>query len=283
MRYRTSGMAQQATTEQTTTQRKGSRAQVVVAARSVAVARGGQVVLEISRLDIEAGVTSIIGPNGSGKSTLLHAIVGLLPVERGRLAVLGGSPQAARKRIAYVLQAQTAPAHLPVTVHEVVALGRAPHRGAFRPLTADDRAAIDSAIERVELTVLARRHLTELSGGERQRVFVAQGLAQDADLLLLDEPLAGLDLASSNRIRRVMQEEAAAGRAVVMATHDLSDAAASDDVVLLAGEVVAAGRPDAVLTRDHIRAAYGERLLHLDGELVMIDDGAHHEASRPAL
>jgi ABC-type Mn2+/Zn2+ transport system ATPase subunit len=269
--------------QQATTARNGSDVRVAVEARSLALARGGQVVLDVAELHITAGVTSIIGPNGSGKSTLLHAIAGLLPVERGRLTVLGGSAQAVRKNIAYVLQGQVAPAHLPVTVREVVALGRAPHRGPFRPLQADDRAAVDAAIERVELTPLARRHLTELSGGERQRVFVAQGLAQEADLLLLDEPLAGLDLASSNRIRRVMREEAAAGRAVVMATHDLSDAAASDDVVLLAGEVVAAGRPDAVLTRDHIRAAYGGRLLHLDGELVMIDDGAHHEASRPAL
>ena len=137
---------------------------------------------------------------------------------------------------------------------------------------------VDAAIERVDLTPLARRHLTELSGGERQRVFVAQGLAQQAELLLLDEPLAGLDLASSDRIRRVMREEAAAGRAVVVATHDLGDAAASDYVVLLSGRVVAAGSPQVVLTRDHIRAAYGVRLIDLDGELVMIDDGAHHDA-----
>ena len=104
--------------------RKGPTAQVAVEARSVAVARGRQVVLEVARLDIAAGITSIIGPNGSGKTTLLHAIAGLLPVERGQLSVLGGAPQAARKRIAYVLQAQTAPADLPVTVREIVALGQ---------------------------------------------------------------------------------------------------------------------------------------------------------------
>jgi ABC-type Mn2+/Zn2+ transport system ATPase subunit len=268
--------------ERATALRDLARPHVVVEARSLALARGGRVVLEIAALDIAAGVTSIIGPNGSGKSTLLHAVSGLLPAERGRLAVLGDTPQAARKRIAYVLQGQSAPDHLPVTVREVVALGRAPHRGPYRRLQANDRAAVDAAIERVELAGLARRHLTELSGGERQRVFVAQGLAQEADLLLLDEPLAGLDLASSDRIRRVMHEEAAAGRAVVFATHDLGDAAASDEVVLLAGEVVAAGRPESVLTRDHIRAAYGARLLHLDGALVVIDDGAHHQGAGPA-
>ena len=119
--------------------RKGPTTQVAVEARSVTVARGRQVVLDIAQLDIAAGVTSIIGPNGSGKTTLLHAIAGLLPVERGQLSVLGGAPRTVRKRIAYVLQAQTAPADLPVTVREIVALGRAPHRGPIRPLRADDR------------------------------------------------------------------------------------------------------------------------------------------------
>ena len=150
-------------------------------------------------------MTSLVGPNGSGKSTLLHAIAGLLEPTSGTVTVDGRPPAEVRRRIAYVLQAQHAPAHLPVTVREVVALGRAPVRGPVARLRREDRAAVDDAIDRVELGRLAARHLSELSGGERQRAFVAQGLAQQADVVLLDEPTAGprrrLDGADPHRAR----------------------------------------------------------------------------------
>jgi ABC-type Mn2+/Zn2+ transport system ATPase subunit len=181
-----------------------------------------------------------------------------------------------RRRIAYVLQAQHAPAHLPITVREVVALGRAPVRGAVRRLRAEDRAAVDDAIERLGLGRLARRHLSELSGGERQRAFVAQGLAQGADLLLLDEPTAGLDLASTEQIRHVVDDERSAGRTVAVATHDLEDASASDHVVLLAGRVVASGPPAEALSRAHLQEAYRGRLLDVGGDAMLVDDDAHH-------
>ncbi len=248
----------------------------VVTARQLVLSRAGHTVLEASDLDIGAGVTSLVGPNGSGKSTLLHAIAGLLAPAAGSLAVFGHPPTEVRRRIAYVLQAQHAPAHLPVTVREVVALGRAPVRGAIRRLRATDRAAIAEAIDRVELGDLAGRHLSDLSGGERQRAFVAQGLAQQAELLLLDEPTAGLDVISTEQIRRVLADERDAGRCVIVATHDLGDAATSDHVVLLAGRVVAAGDPAQALAREHLRAAYRGRLLDVTDTLLLVDDDAHH-------
>lgn len=256
----------------------------VVSARSLVVSRGGRVVLEVGELEIRPGVTSLVGPNGSGKSTLLHAIAGLLPTDRGRLRVFGQHPRDVRQRVAYVLQAQHAPAHMPVTVREIVALGRAADRGAFGRLSRADRNLVDDAIDRMELGPLAQRHLGDLSGGERQRAFVAQGLAQDAQLLLLDEPTAGLDLTSSEQIRAVMLEERTAGRTVVVATHDLGDAARSDHVALVAGRLVAAGPPRSVLVRRNLSMAYGGRLLDLDGHLVLVDDDAHHhhEAPMPA-
>jgi iron complex transport system ATP-binding protein len=248
----------------------------VVRSRGLVLARAGHTVLEAADLDVTAGVTSLVGPNGSGKSSLLHAIAGLLEPAAGSLDVFGQPPAAVRRRIAYVLQAQHAPAHLPVTVREVVALGRAPIRGPVRRLRPEDRTAVREAIERVELGALAGRHLGDLSGGERQRAFVAQGLAQQADLLLLDEPTAGLDVASTEQIRIVLADERAAGRSVIVATHDLTDAVASDLVVLLAGRVVAAGPPDVALARANLRLAYRGRLLDLPGELVLVDDDAHH-------
>lgn len=253
-----------------------SHADSVIAARSLALSRRGRVVVEVDDLDIRFGVTSLVGPNGSGKSTLLHAVAGLLAPTTGSLRVFGADPCTVRRRVAYVLQAQHAPPHLPVTVRELVALGRAAQRGPFGRLDTTDRALVCDAIERVELGPLANRHLADLSGGQRQRAFVAQGLAQSADLLLLDEPAAGLDLTSSEQIRRLLVEEHAAGRTVVVATHDLADAALSDQVILLAGRVVAAGPPAAVLVREHLAAAYGGRLLDLGGALMLVDDDDHH-------
>ena len=248
----------------------------VVVASGLVLARDGRTVVEACDLEIGAGITSLVGPNGSGKSTLLHAVAGLLAPAAGSVRVFGAAPDEVRRRIAYVLQAQHAPTHLPVTVREVVALGRAPVRGAIGRLRATDRAAVQEAIDRVELGALAGRHLSELSGGERQRAFVAQGLAQDADLLLLDEPTAGLDAASTERIRGVLADERAAGRSVIVATHDLEDAAGSDHVVLLAGRVVAAGAPAVALAREHLQEAYRGRLLDVAGDAVLVDDDAHH-------
>jgi ABC-type Mn2+/Zn2+ transport system ATPase subunit len=248
----------------------------VVEARGLVLSRGARVVVDAADVALGPGVTSLVGPNGSGKSTLLHAIAGLLEPTSGSITVHGRPPEEVRRRIAYVLQAQHAPAHLPVTVREVVALGRAPVRGPIARLRREDRAAVDDAIARVELGRLADRHLSELSGGERQRAFVAQGLAQQADVLLLDEPTAGLDVASTDQIRNVLEQERGAGHTVVVATHDLADAARSDDVVLLAGRVIAAGPPAATLTRGNLRRAYLGRLLDIGGELVLVDDDAHH-------
>jgi ABC-type Mn2+/Zn2+ transport system ATPase subunit len=121
-----------------------------------------------------------------------------------------------------------------------------------------------------------RRPLHQLSGGQRQRAFVAQGLAQGADLLLLDEPVTGLDLVSRQHILDAVAAERAAGRAVVVSTHDLGDASQADHLLLLAGRVVASGPPDEVLTDDHLAEAYGGHLLRLGNRTLILDDHAHH-------
>ena len=246
-----------------------------VTARDVVLARGRRTALQVvGELALPAGaVTAVVGPNGSGKSTLLHAIAGLLEPRSGELRVVGS--------VAYVLQTTEVNEHMPVTVGEVVTMGRYAVRGALGRLGPADRAAVAVAVERLELGDLLRRHLGELSRGQRQRVFVAQGLAQGADVLLLDEPVTGLDLPSAHRIREAVGEETAAGRTVVLATHDLAEAAAADHVVLVAGRVVAAGPPSTVLTRDTLAEAYGARLLRVDGDTLLLDEGAHHDHEGP--
>ena len=226
-----------------------------------------------------ASVTALVGPNGSGKSTLLSAIAGLVPMMAGTLRVLGRSPgsNGLAARIAYVLQSTPANESLPVTVREVVTMARFARRGLFRRLSAEDRRAVDDALDRLGIADLADRHLRELSGGQRQRVLVAQGLAQDADLLLLDEPVTGLDLTSRESILAVVEEVRAAGGAVIVATHDLGDAERADHVVLLSGRVVAAGAPEDVITAEHLRAAYRGR--HVADDFGHFDEHVHtHDA-----
>lgn len=236
---------------------------------------GEHVALAESSFQIPAGgITALIGPNGSGKSTLLNAIAGLAEPDRGQLIVrsLDGGPA----RISYVLQGTKVNEALPVTTREVVTMGRYADKGSFRRLNDADHDAVGSAMERMGILDLANRHLSELSGGERQRVFVAQGLAQDHDILLLDEPVTGLDLISAQAIDEVIHDEHNRGCTVVMTTHDLAEARAAHHVVLLSGEVVAWGSPAEVLTVENLTAAYDASILHVDGQSLFLDDPHHY-------
>ena len=228
-----------------------------------------------SSFEIPAGrVTAVIGPNGSGKSTLLSAIAGLIEPIGGTLevaAAVGGS-----SRIAYVLQTTKVNEALPITVREVVAMGRYARAGWYHRLGPDDRAALADAMARTGITTLAGRQIHHLSGGQRQRVYVAQGLVQDHDLLLLDEPLTGIDLPTAKAIDRIIHEETTRGCTVVLTTHDLTEARAADHTILLSGAVIAGGSPDHVLSAENLVRAYGSSLLHLDDEgAVVLDDAAH--------
>jgi ABC-type Mn2+/Zn2+ transport system ATPase subunit len=216
-----------------------------------------------------AATVAVIGPNGSGKSTLLGVIAGLV-------APTAGTVEVDRGQVALVLQSTEIDPSLPLTVREAVRMARYPHRGMFGRFRADDHAAVESAMARTEVADLADRQLRSLSGGQRQRALVAQGLAQEAELLLLDEPVTGLDLVSRDVILGVVDEERDAGRTVVMTTHSLEEAARCDLVVLLAGRVVAAGPPSHVIADEHLNAAFGGRVLRLPSGQLVLDD-PHHD------
>lgn len=245
-----------------------------VVARDVVYRYDSSVALGRSTFEVPAGlITALIGPNGSGKSTFLNGVAGLIKPAEGHIEIRPIHDRAAR--ISYVLQTTKVNEALPITVREVVTMGRYPTKGAYGWLDARDREAVALAMERMDIKDLASSHLHELSGGQRQRVFVAQGLAQDHDILLLDEPLTGLDLTSAVAIDEVIHEEPSRGCTVVVTTHDLAEARVADYVILLAGRVVAAGTPEAVLTRDNLVAAYGPSLIHVEGEKLFLDDPAH--------
>jgi iron complex transport system ATP-binding protein len=243
-----------------------------VRATDLVVRYGSVLAFESSSFEIPAGaVTAVIGPNGSGKSTVLNAVAGLVEPSSGRVDVLpvGDRP----RRISLVLQSTTVSDALPVTVDEVVTMGR--YAGSRRRLRREDRQAVAGAIDRMDIRPITARHFSALSGGQRQRALVAQGIAQDHDLLLLDEPMTGLDLVTMKAIDDVVHSEQAAGGTVVLTTHDLAEAHAADHVILVAGRVVASGPPAEVLTADHLLSAYGTGLLHAVGERFFVDDPTH--------
>ncbi|MEY2899984.1 MAG: hypothetical protein RL247_150 [Actinomycetota bacterium] len=256
----------------------------VIIGTDVVVLRHGNVALGQSSFRVpQAAITAIIGPNGSGKSTLLHAAAGLLPLQSGTLTVKGLEPQDARTDIAYVLQHMSVNPGVPMTVKEVVSMGRYATLGLLGRHTSEDKQRVRDSMALLRIDDLAHRQVSRLSGGQRQRVFVAQALAQEHSILFMDEPLTGLDIHSAQTIDDIIHEEPARGCSVVFTTHDLEEAKAADHVILVSGYVVADGPPDEVLTPANLAKAYGLGLLHPEnsGELGIIDD-AHdphtHEA-----
>ncbi len=242
----------------------------MIRAQNLVLAYGDRIALAPSTFEIPTGaITAIIGPNGAGKSTLLHAIAGLVEPASGVLSVPFD------KRVAYVLQATKLNEMTPITVLEAVRMGRYARLGFFKRFGPGDHEACTRAMARLGIEDLGARHLPELSGGQRQRVFVAQGIAQEASLLLLDEPITGLDLVSREYILRVIQEEKAAGVTIVGTTHSLEEARMADHVLLLAGRIVASGPPDQVLTADTLSDAYSHPM-STTGEGQVLHDDPHH-------
>ena len=244
-----------------------------VIGQGVVLAYGSRVALDRSDFIIPAGgITALIGPNGSGKSTLLNAIAGLVEPQSGQIERPGARD--GRRSIAYVLQTTRVNPALPITVREVVTMGRFATTAGGRRLGGHDRAAVVDAMARMGVADLADRHLGELSAGQRQRVIVAQGLAQEHDILLLDEPLTGLDLTSARAIDAVIHDETTRGCTIIMTTHDLPEAQVAGHVLLLSGRVIASGPPEVVLAEENLSEAYGPNLLHGEGKW-FIDDPAH--------
>jgi manganese transport system ATP-binding protein len=191
----------------------------------------------------------IVGPNGSGKSTLLKTLAGLLQPYSGDVAVFGKAPGALKPgTIAYVPQIEAVDWTFPATVRDVVAMGRYPRLGLFGRFGARDRGAVQHALELVKMEQFANRHISALSGGQQQRAFVARAIAQEPDLLLLDEPTTGVDANTEEALRQVVRELVRGGMPVVMTTHDLDRAPEwFDRLMVLDRRVLTIGLPDEVL------------------------------------
>lgn len=206
-------------------------------------------------------MVGILGPNGAGKSTLLKSIMRLIPGSSGWVKVLGSNDKKSLRHIAYVPQRESVDWDFPICVEEVVMMGRSAALGLFKRPKAADHAIVEEAIARVNLSDLKKRQIGELSGGQQQRVFIARALAQQSELLLLDEPFAGVDATTEALILEVLRSLRAQGKTILMVHHDLPTAREYFDQILLINmRLIACGETQKVLTEDLLHKAYSGRL-----------------------
>jgi manganese/zinc/iron transport system ATP- binding protein len=206
-------------------------------------------------------LVGIVGPNGSGKTTLLRNIMGLMEADSGYVRVFGSELNAVRQKVSYVPQRESVDWQFPVSVREVVEMGRYRPNNLMRRLLRSDQDLVDQAMEKVGMLEYADRQISQLSGGQQQRVFLARSLAQNADLYLMDEPFVGVDAATEDAILTVLSDLKKQGKTVVIVHHDLQTAYEYfDSIVLLNTRLVVSGPKDLVFTKENLQEAYGGRL-----------------------
>lgn len=228
--------------------------------------RNGHTAVKDASFEIPAGtITALVGVNGSGKSTLFKAIMGFVPLAQGHIHVLDKPAAKAlrQKQIAYVPQNEDVDWDFPILVEDVVMMGRYGHMGVLRRPSAADHQAVDIALERVGMAELRTRQIGELSGGQKKRVFLARALAQDARVILLDEPFTGVDVTTEDAIIQLLQQLRAEGRLMLVSTHNLGSVPEfCDRAVLIKRTILAYGLTTKVFTRPNLELAFGGVLRH---------------------
>lgn len=239
-----------------------------IVARDVTVSyRNGHTALWKASFQIpRSTVTGLVGVNGAGKSTLFKAIMGFLPLAEGEIRLLGRTVRQALSEnlIAYVPQSEEVDWAFPVLVEDVVMMGRYGHMGFLRRASAKDRAAVDQALERVSMTDFRHRQIGELSGGQRKRVFLARALAQNGQVILLDEPFTGVDVKTEEQIVALLRDLRDEGRVMLVSTHNLGSVPEfCDRTILVKRTVLAHGPTEDIFTRENLEKAFGGVLRHL--------------------
>lgn len=236
-------------------------------ARNVTVTyRNGHTALHDTSFEIPRGtITALVGVNGAGKSTLFKAIMGFIPTAAGEIRLLGKTVKQALKEnlVAYVPQSEEVDWAFPVLVEDVVMMGRYGHMGFLRRPQQQDRDAVNDALRRVNMLEFKHRQIGELSGGQRKRVFLARSLAQDGQVILLDEPFTGVDVKTEDQIIKLLRELRDEGRVMLVSTHNLGSVPEfCDRTILVKGTVLAYGTTEETFTQSNLEKAFGGVLRH---------------------
>jgi manganese/iron transport system ATP-binding protein len=241
--------------------------------QNIAVRYNGRVALEEITFHLHAGERiAVVGPNGAGKSTLFKVVAGVLQPSAGEVTIFGSRPRG-HVCIAYIPQRSQVDWSFPVNVADAVMMGRSAKLGLLNWPHKSDWEYVHRALELVELSDLAERQIGQLSGGQQQRMFIARALAQEAELMLMDEPLSGLDTPSQEGLLNLLDALRDQNVTVMVATHDLEQAARHfDRIMLLNHHIIAFDVPQNVLHTDHLLQAYGGRLKIASGGTMLVDD-----------
>lgn len=244
--------------------------------------RNGTLALKHATFSSPRGsITALVGVNGSGKSTIFKAIMGFVPVVNGSVTILGHEGKKAQRQnlVAYVPQSEEVDWNFPVLVEDVVMMGRFGHMNMFRIPRPIDREQVASALARVDMTAFAKRQIGELSGGQKKRVFLARALAQEGEVILLDEPFTGVDVKTEDAIIALLRDLRDEGKVILVSTHNLGSVPEfCDRTVLVKGTVLAYGPTEDVFTREKLEQAFGGVLRHfvLSGPGLHDDDDPRH-------
>jgi ABC-type Mn2+/Zn2+ transport system ATPase subunit len=223
---------------------------------------------------------AVVGPNGAGKSTLFKALVGLLPLQKGRILIHGLSLGHHKDCVAYVPQREEVDWRFPVTVGDVVMMGRFDHQGWFKGASKTDKMVVEKSLAQMGIADFSTRSISDLSGGQQQRVFLARALAQEPHILLMDEPFSGVDAPTQEATLKLLDDLRNTQVTVLISTHDLNLAATRFDFMLLLNHrLIVFGKPDEVMKKENLAKAFGPQLMIMPDGAVLVDDCCPPEES----
>jgi manganese/iron transport system ATP-binding protein len=248
---------------------------------TVAYRNGTTALRHASFASPRGSITALVGVNGAGKSTIFKAIMGFVPLTGGSISILGQDGKQAQRqnKVAYVPQSEDVDWNFPVLVEDVVMMGRFGHMNMFRIPRPVDREKVAAALARVNMTEFAKRQIGELSGGQKKRVFLARALAQEGEVILLDEPFTGVDVKTEDAIIALLRALRDEGKVILVSTHNLGSVPEfCDRTVLVKGTVLAHGPTAEIFTRERLEEAFGGVLRHfvLSGAGLHDDDDPRH-------